>query len=45
MNWRYWCPNGCGKKIATKRIRDKIIYSCSKCNKEFTKENVMDFVK
>ena len=37
-NSRYhWCPSGCGKKV-THIARDK--YSCAKCGKEFTKEEL-----
>lgn len=45
---KYWCPNGCGKKVAStyikypnkykKKICWGYIYLCSKCFARFTKD-------
>jgi len=37
---RYWCPNGCGKKIKLFISGRNATYFCSKCNNKFTPEEI-----
>ncbi len=45
---RYWCPNGCGKKVYTFTFTNSFIvekYMCRLCKQKFKKEEVNDKYK
>ena len=45
IQYRKWCPNGCGKKVVISQLPryhrgEGAVYTCQGCGKDFTKEDL-----